>query len=287
MRLGSSLLLSGCRNGCSRGCLASPSIRRRSSLLLVLIAVQAARLLWILVDAGRPGRRLAGLGRARRARRRCQPRRASIPSSASRATAGPAVVTSLNLKLYGVREDRATGRGSAIIALPDGRQLSFAVGEEIMPGVALAAVGFDNVTIDRGGARRADLPRPVRAGAGRRGRAGAGRRPPRVSRRRRRRRCRSRRPRPQLRPRRPGRRSASSRAWPAAGSTASSSARAQRRRRGVPRRRLRARRRDRLGQRPARHLDRAGARPIRRRGGRRSMSWSIAAASACRAASEV
>ena len=68
------------------------------------------------------------------------------------AAAGPAVVTALDLKLYGVREDRATGRGSAIIALPDGRQISFAVGEEIMPGVALTAVGFDNVTISRGGA---------------------------------------------------------------------------------------------------------------------------------------
>ena len=68
------------------------------------------------------------------------------------AGAGPAVVTSLNLKLHGVREDRATGRGSAIIALPDGRQMSFAVGEEIMPGVALTQVGFDNVTISRGGA---------------------------------------------------------------------------------------------------------------------------------------
>ena len=68
------------------------------------------------------------------------------------AGAGPAVVTSLNLKLYGVREDRATGRGSAIIALPDGRQMSFAVGEEMLPGVTLTAVGFDNVTISRGGA---------------------------------------------------------------------------------------------------------------------------------------
>jgi general secretion pathway protein C len=52
-----------------------------------------------------------------------------------------------------VHEDRATGRGSAIIQLPDGRQLSFAVGEELLPGVTLAGVGFDNVTISRGGAQ--------------------------------------------------------------------------------------------------------------------------------------
>ena len=80
---------------------------------------------------------------------RCSP--GSIPSSASTARRGPTVVTSLNLKLYGVREDRATGRGAAIIALPDGRQMNFAVGEEIMPGVTLTAVGFDNVTISRNG----------------------------------------------------------------------------------------------------------------------------------------
>jgi general secretion pathway protein C len=65
-----------------------------------------------------------------------------------RSNAGAA--TALNLKLYGVREDRATGRGSAILALPDGSQRSFGVGEEIMPGVTLASVGFDSVTINRG-----------------------------------------------------------------------------------------------------------------------------------------
>ena len=115
--------------------------------------------------AARAGRRLAAASRARR----CPPSSARARRLRSllppRRAGGPVVVTSLNLKLYGVREDRATGRGSAIIALPDGRQLSFAVGEEIMPGVTLTAVGFDNVTISRGGARRADLPRPVRAGA--------------------------------------------------------------------------------------------------------------------------
>jgi general secretion pathway protein C len=63
------------------------------------------------------------------------------------------VVTSLNLKLYGVSENRATGRGSAIIAAPDGLQRSFAVGEEVMPGVTLVGVSFDGVTIDRGGTR--------------------------------------------------------------------------------------------------------------------------------------
>jgi len=117
-------------------------------LLLVLLAVQGARLIWIL--AAPPGpvgdwKASSGL----------------LPASSNvlagfdpffrLSAGGPVVVTSLNLRLHGVREDRATGRGSAIIALPDGRQMSFAVGEEIMPGVILTAVGFDNVTISRSG----------------------------------------------------------------------------------------------------------------------------------------
>jgi general secretion pathway protein C len=62
-------------------------------------------------------------------------------------------VSGLDLTLVGTRVDNASGRGSAIIATPDGRQQSFAVGEEIMPGVKLVAVEFESVTLDRGGAR--------------------------------------------------------------------------------------------------------------------------------------
>ena len=119
-------------------------------VLLALIAVQAARLAWILVTPVGP------VGDWRPPDRLAAPADAAAlaafdPFFRLSGAAGPAVVTALNLKLYGVREDRATGRGSAIIALPDGRQMSFAVGEEVMPGVALTAVGFDNVTISRNG----------------------------------------------------------------------------------------------------------------------------------------
>lgn len=65
---------------------------------------------------------------------------------------GPAVVTSLSLTLHGVRADQASGRGSAIIGLPDGTQNSYAVGDEIVPGAVLAGVAFDSVTIRRDGA---------------------------------------------------------------------------------------------------------------------------------------
>jgi general secretion pathway protein C len=119
-------------------------------LLLLLIAVQAARLVWILLVPVGP------VGDWKAAGALTAPADSSAlvafdPFFRLDGAAGPAVVTSLNLKLYGVREDRATGRGSAIIALPDGRQMDFAVGEEIMPGVTLTAVGFDNVTISRNG----------------------------------------------------------------------------------------------------------------------------------------
>ena len=119
-------------------------------ILLVLIAVQCARLFWILVAPVGP------VGDWKAASGVVAPQDVSVlarfdPFFRLDGTTGPTLVTSLNLKLYGVREDRATGRGAAIIALPDGRQMNFAVGEEIMPGVTLTAVGFDNVTISRGG----------------------------------------------------------------------------------------------------------------------------------------
>jgi general secretion pathway protein C len=118
--------------------------------LLALIAVQTARLIWLLAAPLGP----VGDWRATNA---LAPGDASAltgfdPFFRLSASGGPVTVTSLALKLYGVRQDQATGRGSAIIALPDGRQINVAVGEEIMPGVTLAEVGFDNVTISRGGA---------------------------------------------------------------------------------------------------------------------------------------
>lgn len=65
---------------------------------------------------------------------------------------GPEAVTSLDLSLHGVRQDQASGRGSAIIQLPDGQQRSFAVGDEVVPGVKLQSVEMDGVTLLRNGA---------------------------------------------------------------------------------------------------------------------------------------
>ena len=121
-------------------------------VLLALIAVQAARLFWILMTPLGPVGDYRGSGSS------------AVPVSPNilaefdpffrlAESGAPVVVTSLSLKLHGVREDRATGRGSAIIALPGGTQQSFAVGDEIVPGARLVAVAFDNVTIERGGVR--------------------------------------------------------------------------------------------------------------------------------------
>ena len=120
--------------------------------LLSLLAIQCARLVWTIVTPVGP----VGEWRAESALRPLMPGSTALlggfdPFFRLSESSGPAVVTSLNLKLYGVREDRASGRGSAIIATPDGVQRSFAVGEEIVPGVTLAGVSFDSVTISRGG----------------------------------------------------------------------------------------------------------------------------------------
>ena len=122
-------------------------------VLLSLLAVQCARLAWTLVTPLGP----VGDWKAGSALRPVAPGSSAVLGSfdpffrLSGGGATPAVVTSLNLKLFGVREDRASGRGSAIIGTPDGQQRSFAVGEEIMPGVTLTAVGYDNVTVSRDG----------------------------------------------------------------------------------------------------------------------------------------
>jgi general secretion pathway protein C len=68
------------------------------------------------------------------------------------ASEGPVAASSLPIKLFGVRLDAATGQGSAIIAVPDNVQVSYSVGDTVMPGVILRVVAFDSVTIDRGGA---------------------------------------------------------------------------------------------------------------------------------------
>lgn len=122
-------------------------------ILIALLALQCARLVWTLVTP------LGPVGAWSITVPAPPP---SAPAAATPldfdpffrtapASSAPVVVTSLPLTLHGVREDRATGRGSAIIAAAGGAQNSIGVGEEIMPGVTLTGVGPDSVTISRGG----------------------------------------------------------------------------------------------------------------------------------------
>lgn len=121
-------------------------------LLLAGLAIQVARLLWTIATP------VAPLGEWR-------PAGLAVPGDAGDLIAGfdpffrleapagaPATVTSLQLTLYGTRVDEASGRGSAIIAGPDGEQRSVAVGDEVAPGVTLKSVAFDHVTLARSGA---------------------------------------------------------------------------------------------------------------------------------------
>jgi general secretion pathway protein C len=125
--------------------------------LIAALAVQCARLAWVVLTPVSP------LGA-------WVPAGPTVPADAAGVLAGfdpfyrvsgaqaqgPAVVTSLQLTLYGTRMDDAQARGAAIIAGPDGVQNSVAIGEEVAPGVVLKAVAFDHVTLERGG-RSEDL----------------------------------------------------------------------------------------------------------------------------------
>ena len=122
-------------------------------VLLMVLAVQLARLFWVIATPVGP------LGN-------WQPTAPAAMTPAARhallarfdpfyrgqaSGEGSAAVTSLSLKLFGIRLNEASGQGSAIIATPDGMQSSVAVGGEIMPGVKLKEVAIDHVVIDRQG----------------------------------------------------------------------------------------------------------------------------------------
>ena len=126
-----------------------------AALLGALLVWQCVRLLWTLLTP------LSPLGA-------WQPQAAVIVSPAERRALftsldpffrgnaqgqASATVTSAGLTLFGINLNEATGGGSAIIAGEDGIQTSYAVGDEIAPGLKLAGIAFDHVLLDRGGAR--------------------------------------------------------------------------------------------------------------------------------------
>ena len=132
---------------------------------VIVLGVQAARLVWIVVTPlGPVGEPMSAV------QARAAPALASFGSlfrggstpdgAAVLAQAGDAA----GLTLFGVRFSGGAG-GSAIIAGADGRQASYAIGDEVAGGGVLRSVGFDYVELDRGGqVTRIVLP-PLAGGA--------------------------------------------------------------------------------------------------------------------------
>jgi general secretion pathway protein C len=123
-------------------------------VLIGLLIVQAVRLLWTIATPVGP----LGEWRGRHAEILSPEMRLGLFRSfdafypAQVAPSGAQNVTSLALTVFGVRINEGSGLGSAIIAGSDGVQGSYAVGDEIQPGVTLKAVAFDHIIIDHGGA---------------------------------------------------------------------------------------------------------------------------------------
>ena len=117
-------------------------------LLAVLFAVLVARALWAVLAPGGPvGAPPPAATQSADAATLAR----FDPFFTAAGNAGPIVVSDLAIDLYGTRVDNVSGRGSAIMAADGGEQRSFAVGDEVMPGVTLHSVAFDSVTISRGG----------------------------------------------------------------------------------------------------------------------------------------
>ena len=125
------------------------------AFIVILLAIQVTRLFWVVVIPVGP---LAGW--------RAPTVNLVAPSARLALFSGfdpfyrndpPAAttqnVTSLSLILFGVRANESSGGGAAIIAGEDGLQNSFAVGEEVAPGVTLISVAFDHVILSRGGVK--------------------------------------------------------------------------------------------------------------------------------------
>ena len=124
-------------------------------LLGLLLSFQAARLFWAVVTPVGP----YGNWQAPTVNLVPSEARASLfagfdpffRNDATQAEVGN--VTSLNLKLFGIRANESSGGGSAIIAGEDGVQTSYGVGEEVAPSVILDSVAFDHVILSRGGVK--------------------------------------------------------------------------------------------------------------------------------------
>lgn len=124
------------------------------ALLVAVLAVQVARLMWAAVAPVGPlgDWRVAGVVAISPAAQAAVI--AAVNPFDRMATGGAVASLPSDLKLFGVRASAGAIPGGAIIGLPDGQQISVSVGEPVMPGVVLVAVGFDYAEVDRQGTRQ-------------------------------------------------------------------------------------------------------------------------------------
>lgn len=146
----------------------SPRAVRRAAevVLVVALAAQCARLLWAVATPLDPVGEPAAAAPPRpftpppdlSALERFAPMTPAAPTLAVEAV--PAAPPISGYRLLGVRASIGDG-GSAIIAGPDGRQESYRPGRTVGPGVTLAAIGRDAVTLTgAGGSVRLELGEP-------------------------------------------------------------------------------------------------------------------------------
>ena len=123
------------------------------AILLALVAIQAAKLFWVVATPVGP------FGEWRPAPPRLLSPEAQTALIAavdpfvrqgSAVASAAAAAPSLNLQLFGTRASAGRVPGSEILATSDGEQKSYLVGEEVAPGVTLSAVFFDHVVLSRG-----------------------------------------------------------------------------------------------------------------------------------------
>ena len=126
------------------------------ALLALLLILAAVRLIWIMVTPVEPygdwqpsGAEIIDPAARSMIFSRVDP----FNRTAVQETDNTIDITSLQLTLYGIRINQASGQGSAIIGGEDGVQTSYNVGEEVMPGVTLSEVAFDFVVLSRNGAK--------------------------------------------------------------------------------------------------------------------------------------
>jgi general secretion pathway protein C len=123
--------------------------------LLAGLAVATTQLVWTIVTPVGPfGDWRPSAPRALSAEAQSAVLAAVDPFFRAGSSAPAAAAASSDLQLFGTRLGSDGLPGSAILGSPEGDQRSYVVGEEVAPGVKLAAVHFDHVDLDRGGIRQ-------------------------------------------------------------------------------------------------------------------------------------